>query len=70
MHTAIYEPPERGLPYLLVTFSPGGPTVREAKTRQEARMLLMEHTNANPAVTHAKMKIDKPRFDKTGNGVA
>jgi hypothetical protein len=39
---AIYDPPEEGLPYLVVTFEGDGPKIAVAKTQFEARTLVAE----------------------------
>ena len=40
--SAIYDPPEEGLPYLVVTFEGDGPKIAVAKTQFEARTLVAE----------------------------
>jgi hypothetical protein len=40
--TAIYEPPKRGLPYLIVTFASDGLNVLTANSSVEARLKVSE----------------------------
>jgi hypothetical protein len=42
--TAIYDPPTRGLPYLVVTFEADGFKVITAKSPLEARTMTIERT--------------------------
>jgi len=42
--TAIYHPPKSGMPYLVVTVSPGGVVATAVETKEEARILASKKT--------------------------
>ena len=42
--TAIYHPPKKGMPYLVVTVSPEGVTVTAVGSKEEARILASKKT--------------------------
>ena len=42
--TAIYHPPKKGMPYMVVTVSPEGVTATAVKSKDEARILTSKKT--------------------------
>jgi hypothetical protein len=42
--TAIYHPPKSGMPYLVVTVSPGGVSATVVESKEEARVLASKKT--------------------------
>jgi hypothetical protein len=60
--TAIYHPPKKGMPYMVVTVSPEGVTATAVESKDEARILaskrtlkvLVEDSRENSAATRPK----------------
>jgi hypothetical protein len=64
--TAIYHPPKKGMPYLVVTVSPDGVSATAVESKDEARILASKKTlsvlvqdNTNRDLTDEAVKVSR-----------